>query len=47
MLCNEPVIFQPLMEDIFLDQSVKDLGAYLEDLLMYDLRHAEMLPILD
>ena len=35
------------MDGIFREQIGKDLAAYLDDLLMYALRHAEMLPILD
>ena len=46
-LCNAPAPFQRLMEGIFPDEIGKDLAAYLADLLMYALRHAEMIPILD
>ena len=46
-LCNAPATFQRLMDAIFPEQIGKDLAAYLDDLLMYALRHAEMLPILD
>ena len=46
-LCNAPATFQRLMDGIFRDQIGKDLAAYLDDLLMYALRHGEMLPILD
>ena len=35
------------MDCIFRDQIGKDLAAYLDDLLMYALPHAERLPILD
>ena len=41
-----PAPFQGLMDGIFPDQITKDLAAYRGDLLMYALRHAEMLPIL-
>ena len=46
-LCNAPATFQCFLAGIFRDQIGKGLAAYLEDLLMYALRHAEMLPILD
>ena len=35
------------MHGIFHDQIGKDLAAYLDDLLMYALRHVERLPILN
>ena len=35
------------MDAIFREQIGKDLAAYLDDLLVYALRHIEMLPILD
>ena len=35
-----------LIEDIFRQQIGKDLSTYLDDLLMYANRHADMLPIL-
>ena len=34
------------MDDIFREQIGKDLAAYLDDLLVYALRHVEMLRIL-
>ena len=46
-LCNAPATFQRLMDGIFRDEIGKDRAAYLDDLLMYALRHVEMLPILD
>ena len=46
-LCNAQASFQRLMKGIFHEQIGKDLADYLEDLLMYALRHAEMLAILD
>ena len=46
-LCNAAATFQRLMDGIFRDQIGKDLAAYLDDLLMYALRHVEMLRILD
>ena len=39
--------FQRLMDAIFREQIGKDLAAYLDDLLMYALRHIEMLPVLE
>ena len=35
------------MEGVFPDQFRKELAAYIDDLLMYVIRHADMLPILD
>ena len=46
-LGNAPSTFQSLMDGIFRHEIGKDLAVYLDDLLMYALRHAEMLPILD
>ena len=46
-LCNAPATIQRLMTGIFHDQIGKDLAPYLEDLLMYTIRHAEMVPNLD
>ena len=46
-LCNARATFQRLMDCIFRDQIGKDLAAYVDDLLMYELRHAEILTILD
>ena len=46
-LCNSPAPFQRLIEGIFHEQIGKDLAGYLDGLLLYALRHAEMLPILD
>ena len=46
-LWNAPATFQRLMDGIFRALIGKELAAYLDDLLMYALRHAEMLPILD
>ena len=46
-MCNAPATFQRLMEGIFREQNGKNLAAYLDDLLMYAQRHAEMLLILD
>ena len=43
--CNVPATFQRLMDGIFREQIEKDLAAYPDDLLMYALRHGEMLPI--
>ena len=44
-LCNAPATFQRLMDAIFREKIGKDLAASLDDLLMYALRHIEMLPI--
>ena len=46
-LGKAPATLQLLMDGIFCEQIRKDLAAYCEDLLMYALRHAEMLHILD
>ena len=46
-LGHAPATFQRIMEGIFRDQIGKDFAAYLDDLLMYALRHGEMLHLLD
>ena len=46
-LCNAPATCQRLMHCIFGDRIGNDLGANLDDLLMYVIRHAAMLPSLD
>ena len=46
-LCNAPATFQRLMDGIHCDQIGKDLADYVDDIVMYPLHHAEILPILD
>ena len=46
-LWNAPATFHRLMDGIFRHQIGKDVEAYLEHLLMYPVRHGEMLPILE